>query len=44
MKATLATVTRTSHWLREGQADYLVASTIPGAIQKTFLDRAYPAR
>ncbi len=34
MKAKLATATRTSHGLRESQADYLTASTIPGAIHR----------
>lgn len=32
MKATLTTVTRTSHWLWESHAYYLVVPTIPGAI------------
>lgn len=34
MKAKLATATRTSHWLRKSQADYLMASAIPGAIHR----------
>lgn len=38
MKATLTTVTRTSHWLWESHAYYLVAPTIPGAIH-SFISR-----